>query len=104
MLGLQNYIAKNGAARNRVDLATLRESSKQSSELLLLCDFFPVVEFVLSAYDAHLVKTGQISPYSLLYGGDLKLYSQRILAFVRALKYVGLSPVFFLECSPGANA
>ena len=102
--GLQSYIAKNAEARNRVDLATLRESSKQSSKLLLLCDFSPVVEFVLSAYDAHLVKTGRLSPYALLYGGDLKLYRQRILAFVRALEHVGVSPVFFLECSPGANA
>ena len=101
--GLQSYITKNGAARNKVDLATLRDISKQTSKLLLLCAFSPVVEFVLSAYDAHLVKTGQLSPYSLLYGGDLKVYSQRILAFVRALKHVGVSPVIFLECSPGAN-
>ena len=69
--GLQNYIAKHTTARNKLDLATLKECSKQSSEPLLLCDYLPVVEFVLSAYDVHLVKTGRLSPYALLYGGDL---------------------------------
>ena len=101
--GLQSYIAKNAAARNRVDLAILKDKCEQGSKPLLLCDLCPVVEFLLSAYDAHLVKTGQLSPYALLYGGDLKLYGQRILAFVRALRHVGVSPIFFLECSPGAN-
>ena len=105
--GLQSYIAKNAAARNRVDLASTNESwcssTKRRSKVRILCDFSPVVEWVLSAYDAYLVKTGQLSPYTLLYGGDLKLYGQRILAFIRALKRIGVSPIFFLEGSPGAN-
>lgn len=102
--GLHRYIVNNDAARNRVNLASLRcPSTKKRTKRRILCDFFPVVEWVLSAYDAYLVKTGQLSPYSLLYGGDLKLYSQRILDFVAALEHVGVSPIFFLESPPGTN-
>lgn len=102
--GLHRYIVNNDAARNRVNLASLRcTSTKKRTKRRILCDFSPVVEWVLSAHDAYLVKTGQLSPYTLLYGGDLKLYSQRILDFVGALENVGVSPIFFLESPPGTN-
>lgn len=100
--GLQTYITETAAARHSVELTRDKfKSAKKKSHLL--CDFFPVVEWLLSAYDAHLVEVGQLSPYALLYGGDLRLYGQRIMAFVKALKHIGLSPVFFIEGSPGAN-
>ena len=102
--GLQSYIAKTAAARERVDLGQNQSRrAKRRSKPRLLCDFSPVVEWALSAYDAHLVRTGQLSVYSLLYGGDLALYRKRILAFVRALKHVGVTPIFFMEGAPGAN-
>ena len=104
MSGLQSYITKNAAARCRVDLKQMRsKSTKKRSKPRLLCDFSPVVDWLLSAYDAHLVETGRLSPYALLYGGDLKLYGQRIVSFVRALRHVGVVPVFFVDGSPGAD-
>ena len=111
--GLQAYVTKNATARDRVELgevakevdrgrtATRRKSKSHNPRIL--CDFSPVVEWLLSAYDALLVKAGQIPPYALLYGGDPNLYGERILAFVRALEHVGVSPVFFLEGPPGAD-
>ena len=100
--GLQTYITKNAAARHSVELTRdVLKSTKGKSRLL--CDFFPVVEWLLSTYDAHLVEVGQLSPYALLYGGDLRLYGHRIMAFVKALKHIGLSLVFFIEGAPGAN-
>ena len=102
--GLQSYIAKTAAARERVDLGhNQSRRAKRRSKPRLLCDFSSVVEWALSAYDAYLVRTGQLSVYSLLYGGDPALYRKRILAFVRALKHVGVAPVFFMEGAPGAN-
>ena len=102
--GLQNYISKNAATRSRVDLNELRyRPTKRRPRLRLLCDFSPVVDWLMSAYDAYLVETGQLSPYALLYGGDVKFYGQRIVAFVRALKHVGVLPIFFADGSPGAN-
>ena len=61
------------------------------------------MEWLLSAYDAQLVETGQLSLYSLLYGGDFNLYRQRVMSFVRALQHVGVTPVFFVEGTPGAD-
>ena len=102
--GLQSYITKTAAARERIDLNQSRSRrAKRRSKPRLLCDFSPVVEWILSAYDAHLVSAGQLSSYSLLYGGDISLYSERIIAFVRALKHVGVAPVFFMEGAPGVN-
>ena len=100
--GLQAYISKTAAARTRLDLKRVG-SPKPRSKSRLLCDLSPVIEWLLSAHDARLVETGQLSPYALLYGGDLKLYGERVVSFVRALKHVGVTPVFFVEGSPGAD-
>ena len=103
--GLHSYITRTAAARESIDLGQTRihRTNRRLSRPRLLCDFSPVVEWVLSAYDAHLVKSGQISHLSLLYGGDLQLYRQRIVAFVRALRHLGVSPVFFMEGAPGGD-
>ena len=102
--GLQAYISRTASARDRRELKDLAKEKKRTGrKAKLLCDFFPVVEWLLSSYDGSLVRTGRLPPYSLLYGGDVKLYGQRVLAFVEALKSVGISPIFFLDGPPGSD-
>ena len=102
--GLQRYILEVAAARERVDLGQVRsKATRRRSRPRLLCDFFPVVEWLLLSSDAHLVSRGQLSPHSLLYGGDLRVYRQRIAEFVRALRHVGVTPIFFMEGAPGGD-
>ena len=100
---LHAFVTRTAAVRERKELRELaKERSPVSGEVQLLCDFFPVAEWLLSSYDGTLVKASYLSPYSLLYGGDVKLYAQRILDFVRVLLNCGVTPVFFLAGPPGS--
>ena len=102
---LLRYIGKHPNTRTSVTLKQLawdvQEQSGKKAELL--CDFSVVVQWVLSGHDREQIQTGQLSPYTILYGGDLKAYGECILKFVKSLELVGIQPVFFAGGPPGSK-
>ena len=43
------------------------------------------------------------SPYSCIYGGNFKDYKERILEFVKALRFINIEPIFFWD-GPGGSS
>lgn len=100
---LLNYIVKHPDARVSISLKQLATEVLQSTnkKAELLCDFSVVARWVLSSHDREQIRTGKLSPYCTLYGGDLKAYGECILKFVEALEQAGVRPVFFVGGPPG---
>ena len=103
--GLHSHILKAPKSRERLDL-------KQAAELIrkqthkpaeLLCDFYPVVKWLLASFESAQVQMGTLSPYSIMYGGILPESHQRIVDFVDALKSIDITPVFFVAGPPGSS-
>ena len=103
--GLLTYIAKNPAARTRIKLGELsqkvRERTGKKTELL--CDYYSVIHWILKSYDCAQIQRGKLPPYSIMYGGDLRLYGSRVISFVKALESLDVAPVFFIDGPPGTN-
>lgn len=102
MQGLSKYILNNPSTREKVQLrqfarAHLERTGKQPE---ILCDFLPVLNWLLSSCDYALIESGKESPYSLIYGGSLKNYGSRVLSFVKAIESLGLKVIFCVEESP----
>ena len=49
------------------------------------------------------VTSKDYSPYSCIYGGNFKDYKERILEFVKALRFINIEPVFFLDGPQGSS-
>ena len=43
------------------------------------------------------------SPYSAIYGGNFKDYKERIMEFVKALRYINIEPIFFWDGPQGSS-
>ena len=100
--GLLKYIRTHPDTRQRVSLATTAEKviqkcGKRRAELI--CDFLNIVFWLLQLFHECKVKSKEYSPYSSFYGGDLNDYAERFLQFVKALRYLNIEPIFFLDNS-----
>ena len=103
--GLLTYIEKNPATRMKITLGQLaqRIQEKTGDQALLLCDSGSVVNWLLKSYDCSQIHQGKLSPYSIMYGGDFRCYGTRIVSFARAIKHLGIIPVFFVDGSQGCD-
>ena len=103
--GLLTYIMNTPPTRQRVHLKHLSQDIHQRTGQKgeLLCDYFSLIHWLLSAYDWTLTQQGKLPPYSLLYGGDLQQYGSRIVSFVKGLENIDIVPVFFVDGPPGSN-
>ena len=99
---LRKYLVSTSSTREKVNLRQFAKThlEKTGRQPELLCDFFPVIKWICSASDYHLIETGSLSPYSLLYGNHSLSYEGKLLGFVETIRSLGLEPVFFVECSP----
>lgn len=97
--GLRKYILSTPSTREKIRLRefALAHRDKTGKEPELLCDFVPVVSWILSASDYSLIESGKQSSYFLLYGSHLKSYGERLLSFVKTIQSLGLKLVFFIE-------
>jgi 5'-3' exonuclease len=69
----------------------------------LICDFLNIFYWLMSEFHEAKVKCKDYQTYSGLYGGDLNEYAERFIAFVRALRQVGVDPIFFLDGERGSD-
>lgn len=103
--GLLSYITSNPATRERVQLQDLSQEiyKRTGKKGELLCDYFSVIHWLLSTGDYALIKQGDLPPYCVLYGGDLRQYATRVVSFVKALENINIVPVFFIDGPPGSD-
>ena len=103
--GLLDYISRNPTTRERVKLGELAQKLHEQTgkDAQLVCDYFSVIQWLLSSFDHSQIQRGKLSPYSIMYGGDLNHYSSAILSFVRAIRSLNIEPVFFVDGTPGSN-
>lgn len=100
--GLRKFIISTSSAREKIQLRQFAKAhlEKTGKEPELLCDFVSVVSWICSASDFYLIGIGKQSPSCLLYGSHLKVYGEKLLSFVEAIKSLGLKLVFFVEGCP----
>ena len=110
--GLLTYLKRHPDARgpHRINLRDLADRIKLKEsrntgggEPKLLCDFHNVLFWLLGEFHKAKVKCGHYTRYSYIYGGDITEYSERFLAFVEALKYVGIESEFYVDGKKGTE-
>lgn len=100
--GLLKYIRTHPETRRRMSLAATAEKVIQrcgNRRAELICDFLNILYWLLQLFHECKVKSKDYSQYSSFYGGDLNDYVARILQFVKALRYLKIEPIFFLDRS-----
>ena len=100
--GLLKYIRTHPETRERVSLAVTAERVIQRSRnrrAELICDFLGILFWLFKLFHECKVKSKEYSQYSAFYGGDLNEYEARFLQFVKALRYLNIEPIFFLDKS-----
>lgn len=103
--GILSYILQTPGSRTRLDLKWTaeqihKETTKQAE---ILCDFYPVLKWLLASFEGTQIQMGKLSPYSIMYGGVLPEASQRVLQFVGALQSINVTPIFFIAGPPGSD-
>ena len=105
--GLLKYLQRHPHARERrVSLSNLAYQIKEKTKgktAKLLCDFFSILFWLLSDFHEAKIKRKDYQPYSYIYGGDVIEYEQRFVAFVNALRHLGIEPIFFVDGARGSN-
>ena len=104
--GLLKFLRTHEESRRRnISLKQTGERLRQEGEVnvTLVCDFLAVVYWLLGTYHEVMVKNDLYSNYSYMYGGDFNDYTNRILDFVKALRYIGIEPVFFVDGPRGST-
>ena len=105
--GLLKYLQRHPRARERrVSLSHLAYQIKEKTKgktAKLLCDFFSILFWLLSEFHEAKIKRKDYQPYSYVYGGDVIEYEQRFVAFVNALRHLGIEPIFFVDGARGSN-
>ena len=69
----------------------------------ILCDFTAVLYWLLELLHETKVKKNEYSKYSYMYGGNMNEYTERVVGFIKALRHIGIEPVFFIDGARGAE-
>ena len=98
--GLLKYI--------RSDQSTIKPESivlfKRCGErLILVCDLIAVFYWLIALLHKAKVTSKDYSQYTCIYGGNFKDYKERILEFVKALRFINVEPVFFWDGPQGSS-
>ena len=105
--GLFSYLQRHPHARERRvylrDLAYAVKDKTHGKTAKLLCDFFSILYWLLSEFHEAKIKCKDYQPYSYIYGGDVVEYENRFVEFVRALRHLGVEPIFFVDGERGSD-
>ena len=91
--GLLKYIR---SGQSQIKLKPIRLFKRGDEKILLVCDLMAVFYWLIELLHKAKVTCKDYSPYSAIYGGNFKDYKERILEFVKALRYINIEPIFFL--------
>ena len=105
--GLLKFLRTNPQSRGRFfSLSRLRvnaSGSEAEKQAVIVCDFFAVVFWLLGWFHEAKVKSKDYPQHTYVYGADYDDYSDRIVSFVKALRYGGAEPVFFVDGPKGCT-
>ena len=103
--GLLTYLKKHPKGRYSMSLYTVARKIKHETGKTpkLICDFLNIFFWLMSEFHEAKVKCKDYQTYSCLYGGDLNEYADRFIAFIHALRRVGVDPIFFLDGERGSD-
>ena len=102
--GLLSYILKEDILV-KVELSTLasRIQSETEKKPKLLCDFLNLEPFFYAPPVKVLVDAKDYPQYTRICGGDFHLIASRARNFVRALRFIGIEPIFFIDAPRGCD-
>ena len=104
--GLLTYLKRHPRTRERrLYLRDIAQAKKLNGARTpkLLCDFFNILYWLLGEFHEAMVKCGRYTQFSYLYGGDIVDYEERFLAFVRAIRHLGIEPIFYVDGAKGSH-
>ena len=88
--GLLKYIRSDPST---IKLDSIRLFKKGDEKVILVCDLMAVFYWLIELLHKAKVTSKDYSPYSCIYGGNFKDYKERILEFVKALRFINIEPV-----------
>ena len=102
--GLLSYILKEGGIM-RVELSMLASKIQSETEKKpkLLCDLLNLEPFFYAPQVRVLVDAKDYPEYTRFCGGDFHLIASRTRNFVRALRFIGIEPIFFIDAPRGCD-
>ena len=104
--GLLKYLRTHREARSpSTSLKSVASNitTKSGKRAVLICDFMAVLYWLMKLLDDAMIRSQQYSKYIAIYGGDYNEYTKTILSFVKALRYIGLEPIFFVDGPRGSS-
>jgi len=90
--GLLKYIRSD---RSSIKLKSIRFFKRGEETVVLVCDLIAIFYWLVELLHKAKATSKEYSPYSAIYGGNFSDYKERILEFVKALRFVGIEPIFF---------
>ena len=98
--GLLKYIR---SCQSTIKLKQITLFKRGDETVLLVCDLMAVFYWLIELLHKAKVTCKDYSPYSAIYGGNFKDYKERILEFVKALRYINIEPIFFWDGPQGSS-
>ena len=102
--GLLSYILEEDIAE-RVELSLLvsKIHYETGQQPKLLCDFFNLEQWFWVPPARLLWSRGDYPLYAAMCGPDFHLVAERAQSFVKALRFIGIEPVFFVDAPQGCD-
>ena len=98
--GLLKYIRSDNSS---IKLDSITFFKRGNETVILVCDLIGVFYWLIGLLHKAKVTCKDYSPYSAIYGGNFKDYKERILEFVKALRFINMEPVFFWDGPQGSS-
>ena len=92
--GLLKYIRSD---HSTIKLHSIRLFERGDEKVFLVCDLMAAFYWLIELLHNAKVIGKDYSPYSAIYSGNFKDYKDRLLEFVKALRYINIEPVFFWD-------
>ena len=98
--GLLKYIRSD---QSTIKLESTVLFKRCGEKLILICDLVAVFYWLIALLHKAKVASKDYSKYTCIYGGNFKDYKERILEFVKALRFINVEPVFFWDGPQGSS-
>jgi len=98
--GLLKYIRSD---RSSIKLKSISFFKRGEEKVVLVCDLIAVFYWLIELLHKAKVTSKEYSPYNSISGGNFSDCKERILEFVKALRFVGIEPIFFWDGPHGSS-
>ena len=102
-MGIRGLLKSIRSDQSTIKLDPIMLFKRHDETVLLACDLIAVFYWLIGLFHKAKVACKDYSPYSAIYGGNFKDYKERILEFVKALRFTNVEPVFFWDGPQGSS-